>query len=461
MAIYHLQVKTVSRRDGRSAVAAAAYRSGEQLRDERLGIEHDYTRKQGVIETDIMAPEGVPEWVYEREQLWNAVEAAEHRKDAKVAREYEIALPHELNPEQRSELVFDYAGWLAERHQVVVDVAIHSPHREGDQRNHHAHLLTTTREINCEGLGAKTRALDVSRTSSALIEEAREMWAEYCNDSLRRAQVLDQQIDHRSFERQGVEQTPTVHLGPEATAMERRGENSRLGDENRLIHVLNQARVLAKEQFERASEVLDRLAQRVKELGQDVSQGLSEGLRRFQSAMERERAVIQHETPQRALEGSQGPPERLQRSGQDDQDRLALLTGRFEQARDRYDEFRAERDVATGEDRRQAQQRMDWQRPALRQSFARLAGENPVKAMNVAYEEADKFFPDQDRVDHDWWREQLSALAQHPEVQADLEERARAVWGKVPVPQPKDYDIETSGEKSIDRERDRGMDIDF
>ncbi|MCB1972008.1 MAG: MobQ family relaxase [Geminicoccaceae bacterium] len=254
MAIYHLQVKTVSRRDGRSSVAAAAYRSGERLRDQRLGIEHDYTRKQGVLEADIMAPEGAPEWVYEREELWNAAEAAESRKDAKVAREYEIALPHELTPEQRSELVFDYAGWLAERHKVVVDVAIHAPHRDGDQRNHHAHLLTTTREVDREGLGAKTRALDVSRTSSALIEEAREMWAEYCNDSLARAKVQQQELDHRSYERQGLDKAPTLHMGPEATAMERRGEVSRIGEQNRLIQTLNQAREIAREQFERAKE---------------------------------------------------------------------------------------------------------------------------------------------------------------------------------------------------------------
>ena len=444
MAIYHLQVKTVSRRDGRSSVAAAAYRSGERLRDQRLGIEHDYTRKQGVLEADIMAPEGAPEWVYEREALWNAAEAAEKRCDAKVAREYEIALPHELTPEQRSELVFDYAGWLAERHRVVVDVAIHAPHRDGDQRNHHAHLLTTTREVDGEGLGAKTRALDVSRTSSALIEEAREMWAEYCNDSLARAKVQQQELDHRSYERQGLDKAPTLHMGPEATAMERRGEVSRIGEQNRLIQTLNQAREIAREQFERAKEVLDGLVERVKELGQDVAEGLSEGLRRFQENLEWGRYTGWSE---RLLEGSQGPPRAFLEAGQN---RLSLLEERFAEARDRLDAFRAERDGSEGEERWRAEQRVEWQRPALRQSFAAIAEENPLRATDIALGEWNKFTGRDDAGDREWWTDQIMQLQQVPEVYyaKELEkEQARKV--------------EKTVQQSLDRGRGMGMDIDF
>lgn len=220
MSIFHLTVRSVSRASGRSAVAAAAYRAGERLTNDRDGRTHDYTNKP-VVEAFILAPPDAPEWSRDRARLWNAVEAAEKRKDAKVAREYELALPAEVDAAERRRLAEAFGRRLVERYGVVVDVAIHPPNEEGDQRNHHAHLLTTTRAIGPTGLGAKTRALDVSSAASVEVEALREGWAELVNQALARANVHER-VDHRSFERQGKAIEPTIKLGPIVSAIERR-----------------------------------------------------------------------------------------------------------------------------------------------------------------------------------------------------------------------------------------------
>ncbi|MDE0965553.1 MAG: MobA/MobL family protein [Candidatus Latescibacteria bacterium] len=221
MASFHLAVKTVGRSAGRSATAAAAYRAGVEIADERTGIVHDYTRKQGIEHREIVAPADAPDWVQDRVALWNAAERAETRKNSTVAREYEIALPAELSADERRDLALGLAREISERHGVAVDVAIHAPGRQGDQRNHHAHLLTTTRRIGAEGLGEKTRELD--QKTSGEVERWRARFAEMQNAALERAQVHER-VDHRSFQRQGIEQEATVHMGPGVVAMERRAE---------------------------------------------------------------------------------------------------------------------------------------------------------------------------------------------------------------------------------------------
>ncbi len=227
MAIFHLSVKTVSRATGRSAVAAAAYRTATAIEDERLGQRHDYTRKRGVEVAFIVAPDEAA-WTAERSALWNAVEAAEKRKDAKVAREYELALPHELDRGGRERLVRAFAGEVVARFGVAADVAIHAPGREGDQRIHHAHVLTTTRSVTAEGMGAKTRELDVKQTSGPAIEALRELWAVQVNHALERIHA-EARIDHRSLEGQGQpDQVPTQHMGSGATALERQAARKTL-----------------------------------------------------------------------------------------------------------------------------------------------------------------------------------------------------------------------------------------
>ena len=246
MAIYHLSIKTVSRSSGRSAVAAAAYRSGTRLADERTGEVADYRRKRGVERSEIVTPATAPAWARDREALWNAAERAERRKNSVTAREYEVALPAELSPRQRQEAAREFACWLAERFGVAADIAIHAPGEEGDQRNHHAHILTTTRALGMAGLGAKTRALDDRR--SGAVEEVRATWAETINRALERARMAER-VDHRSHARRGIEEAPTVHLGPAASAMERRGMETERGGINRLILAANQALCTARQAF--------------------------------------------------------------------------------------------------------------------------------------------------------------------------------------------------------------------
>lgn len=204
LANYHLSVKKITRSSGRSAVAAAAYQSAELIYCEREGRTHDYTRKSGVEYLTIITPENAPAWAQERSSLWNQAEAAEKRKNAATAREWEIALPAELDAEDRQDLAFRFASDLVDRYGVVADVAIHAPHRDGDQRNHHAHILTTTRRIAEDGFTAKTRELDDRKLGSQNIIDMRAHWADMQNAALERSGAIDR-VDHRSLEAQREE----------------------------------------------------------------------------------------------------------------------------------------------------------------------------------------------------------------------------------------------------------------
>ena len=152
MAIYHFSVKTISRSDGRSAIAAAAYRSGEKLICDYYGKEQDYTKKSGIEFTSLYAPENTSPDLLNRQNLWNKVEQVERRKDALLAREFEIAFPQELNQEQRKKMLNELCSDLVKKYGVVVDAAIHAPHTDGgsDARNYHAHIMFTTRAIDPE-----------------------------------------------------------------------------------------------------------------------------------------------------------------------------------------------------------------------------------------------------------------------------------------------------------------------
>jgi Ti-type conjugative transfer relaxase TraA len=231
LAIYHLSMKPIARSGGRSAVAAAAYRSAEMLVNERDGLVHDYRAKQGVEHTEIVLPDGVDAgWALDRSTLWNAAEKAENRKDARVAREFEVALPHELSGEQRIALVREFAQDLANRHGAAVDVAVHQPHSASDVRNIHAHVLMTTRRVTDEGLGDKTFIERENKwllsndlpTSQMQLRDIRQSFEEITNAHLARA-GLEIRIDHRSHADRGLEIEPTEHAGVHATQMERRG----------------------------------------------------------------------------------------------------------------------------------------------------------------------------------------------------------------------------------------------
>lgn len=220
VAIFNLTVKTISRADDRSATAAAAYRSGSRIVDERSGAVHDYSRRSGVADSFIVAPP-LADWATDRTALWNAAEASENRRNSTVAREYELALPAELDAGGRRRLAEQFAGYLVDRYGVAADVALHSPPGEGDQRNHHAHVLTTTRVVEAAGMAEKTRILDSAKTGSVEVSEIRAMWAALANQALR-AIGSEARIDARSRADRGLEGDPALHLGPGLTAVERR-----------------------------------------------------------------------------------------------------------------------------------------------------------------------------------------------------------------------------------------------
>lgn len=242
MAIYHLSTKPVSRSSGRSAVASAAYRCAVLLTNHRDGLVHDFTRKEGVEHKEIVLPEGVfANWALDRSALWNAAEFAEKRRDARVAREFEIALPHELSPEGRLKAARAFAQDLANRYGAAVDFAIHSPSEHGDIRNHHAHVLMTTRQVGRTRLGEKTylehknaRLLAHGMaTTDIQLRDIRQSWEGIANRQLQR-EGLDVRIDHRSHMERGLELSPTEHMGVHASQMQQQGltvERGRLDDE--------------------------------------------------------------------------------------------------------------------------------------------------------------------------------------------------------------------------------------
>ena len=248
MAIYHFSVKNISRADGRSAVAAAAYRSGEKLIDERQGKEQDYTKKTGVELKKIYAPEHTNPELLDRNQLWNKVEKVESRKNSQLAREFEIAFPQELNQEQRQKMLDELCQKIVERHGVVVDAAIHAPHTASgsDERNYHAHILLTTRSINERGeLGNKTR--EFNDHGKQQVEHWREQFAELCNHHLEQVGSL-QRVDHRSYKAQGLGLEATQHEGSKVTQLRRQGIDTEISLKNDAIKARN-AEKLAHEQI--------------------------------------------------------------------------------------------------------------------------------------------------------------------------------------------------------------------
>jgi ATP-dependent exoDNAse (exonuclease V) alpha subunit len=254
MAFFHMHMKSVSRASGRGAPGAAAYRAGERLRDERTGQLHDYQHRDDVSHAEIVIPSGLeasaPAWVSDRASLWNAAEAAEKQRNARVAREYEVALPVELSGKQRLELARSFARELSDRYRVVVDLTVHDPRPAGDPRNFHAHLLTTTREITASGLGPKaepewpgTRRVQHGLPSGrAELIAVRQRWAALTNQAFRAA-GLDLQIDHRSLAAQGIDREPKPNIPYAAVQMERRGLRSVVADRIREEY---RARVLAR-----------------------------------------------------------------------------------------------------------------------------------------------------------------------------------------------------------------------
>lgn len=215
MAIFHLHVKNISRGAGRSVVAAAAYRAGQTLPNELEERESSFGGRRDVLYSEIRLPEGAPDWMADRAALWNAVEKAEIRKDARLAKEIEVALPRELPRREWLALVREFADAYVLQ-GFVVDFAIHD---DGTLHNPHAHLLLTTRMIKGNGFGPKVRAAD----GKVFVLEARKLWAAVTNTTFAKG-GSSLAINHRSHEESGIEREPGRHRGPDRA--ERRARRS-------------------------------------------------------------------------------------------------------------------------------------------------------------------------------------------------------------------------------------------
>ena len=263
MAIYHLSTKPISRSSGRSAVASIAYRAGIAITDERLGKTYDYTKRHGVLWTGLATPNDVK---VDRNELWNLAEKSENRSNSRTAREIVINIPHELMQGDQgtgSMLAHEFASQLSKKYQVAVDVAVHAPDKQGDNRNFHAHLLLTTRKLEQDRHGniklTDKSQLEMSNTqlkqagllsNQDELKEIRKAWADLTNDYLAEHGIAER-IDHRSHKDRGLDTLPTVKMGWQATELERKGIRTDVGNKNRDIKAYNanlvQQKILASE----------------------------------------------------------------------------------------------------------------------------------------------------------------------------------------------------------------------
>jgi len=259
MAIFHLSLKMTSRGKGKSAVAAAAYRAGMIITNEYDGVTHDYSRKSGIVHTEIMLPNHAPRDFNDRAGLWNSVEAIEKAKNAQLTREVEVALPIELTREQSISLVQEYVKRNFVDKGMCADICIHD---SGDG-NPHAHILLTVRPLNMDGTwGSKQRKEYILDSDGNKIYDSkkktykcrsvestdwndrdnaelwRESWASSVNEYLKQNDITER-VNHRSYKRQGIEQIPTIHLGTTAHQLEKRGIRTERGDTNRKINEWN------------------------------------------------------------------------------------------------------------------------------------------------------------------------------------------------------------------------------
>ena len=258
IAIYHCSIKIVSRGKGKSAVAAAAYRSGEKLTNEWDGLTHDYTKKGGVVHSEILLPAHAPPAFSDRSTLWNSVELSEKSNNAQLAREVEIALPVELSREEQTRLVREYCSSQFVSKGMIADFNLH----DTGGGNPHAHILLTMRPLDEKGAWLpkskkeyvldengerirlpsgryKTRKVDlVDWNNRENAEVWRRAWADLANEYLEKNN-RPERIDHRSYERQGIDQLPTVHVGVSATQMEKKGIVTERGELNRNIKAAN------------------------------------------------------------------------------------------------------------------------------------------------------------------------------------------------------------------------------
>ena len=268
---FHFSVNIISRGKGKSAVASAAYISGEKIKNEWDGVTHDYTKKQGVISKEIFLPDHAPKEYKDRKTLWNSVELFEKNSNAQLARNFIISLPKELSIEENKKMIEEYIQTNFVKEGMIVDLAIHDENREGNQ-NIHAHIMTIVRPINEDGTWGqkskkeyildekgekilnkngkpKTRKVELtSWNDKGNVEKWRENFSDLCNEYLAKNNI-EKRVDHRSFKRQNSDYLPTIHLGSAASAMERKGIETDKGNYNREIRKYNELVKTIKEEI--------------------------------------------------------------------------------------------------------------------------------------------------------------------------------------------------------------------
>ena len=332
MAIFHLSAQVIGRSSGRSSVAAAAYRCGARMVDERTGQICDYTRKP-VDAWRVEAPANAPAWAHDPAQLWNAAERAETRSNSQVAREINVALPAELKPEQREALTLDYVRSEFVGRGMVALVAFHG--RDSD--NPHAHVMLATRAIGPDGFGQKRRDWN----DRELLGEWRKQWAEHANRALEQAGHAGR-IDHRSLEAQGVDRPATVHLGPWGGGHDRREHN-----EQARAWVRAHAARLAEMRAAEARLAAEIAAQRGAAERIDASRATAAAARQVEqeqaaAADRRERRAVGHRADAQAWRGTHrvrvwlgfdGPAQRAEHQAQAEAARAAHAARRAEQER--------------------------------------------------------------------------------------------------------------------------------
>ena len=391
MAIYHLSAKPISRAQGRSATGAAAYRAGVEITDERTGLVHDYTRKGGVLHSELILRGG---GTADRAEFWNGIEAHHKRGDAVLVREVEISLPTELTPEQRQALAVGYARELADRYGVAADVALHAPRTVTDREleknpgqyhetdpetgrrhngNWHAHIMLSACHVQPDGtLGKKAVELDPIHCQRAKIENMadreRARWGELANAALER-HGHEARIDHRSHAERGIEAEPSQHLGPQAHGYERRtGQPSakRIQQEQEAAERLARAKALG--ELERQGKALDRgiidlsgdmraalrerdqlQAERDRQPAPEVKQAAAAGVADFRAMFEAQKlAELGKQQAREAFERQKAEQERQKQAEQARQqaqaDRLKELADQRERQRQEREAKKQERD---------------------------------------------------------------------------------------------------------------------
>jgi hypothetical protein len=236
MAIYHLSMKTIQRSAGRSAVASSAYRSGEKLNDPRQGLIFDYKKiSDRILDTKMFFPKDTV--VMSRQDFWGGVELHHKRGDAVTAREIEVALPHELKPEQIKPLLHRLAGGISDKYGVGVDVAVHRS--DGKDGNLHAHIMMSACSYTADGFGKKCNELDpiwCKRNGvQPFVDRVRPAWEKFVNEALEKS-GFQNRIDHRSLDAQGIERSPQLHVGPRG----RMGRDDRMEYNARILKLYDE-----------------------------------------------------------------------------------------------------------------------------------------------------------------------------------------------------------------------------